>query len=226
MEKGIEVTPSPALLRLIAVSPRVTTRHNFTGQFLRGGRLLARRARELESSSDWPLAGQVQEEHRACVVGALVQAAMSLEAQINYVLWYGPKAHLGSNGHDPATVINLEPIAKSRRNIPTLVKVQDALRALGKAPLEEEADPYKATRLLIDVRNSWIHYKARWNEDEELVELNGRIAELGLGVPPGHRPADDPHAGWMLSCLAHWSVDTAEVLIREFFGRLGVDSPI
>jgi hypothetical protein len=71
------------------------TRYSFTAQFLRGGAIFAHRAHAIEATADESLSEELQGEHRAFVVGAIVQSVAALESEISEVVMHGPGHHLG-----------------------------------------------------------------------------------------------------------------------------------
>jgi hypothetical protein len=88
----------------------VDTRFSFAAQFLCASAFFAREASKLEATITSIDDRRVQ-EHRAFVVGAVMQSVAALEAEIAEVVMYGPGCHLGSNHTDNAAKEFLEPLA-------------------------------------------------------------------------------------------------------------------
>ena len=226
MGKETRVTPPPAVAMFPSVGPTLTTRYNFTGQFLRGGRILAKRALEIEEGSSWPLTDELHVEHRANVVGAIVQAAMALEAQIAVVVLHGPAAHLSSAGIDRAIRDRVTAAGDELERGETLEKYNRVLTLLGKPEFDRGRRPYQSADLLVRARNELVHYKARWNNDARLLKWNRGLRAVRIRTLPGRSVTEDPHNWWLVSSFAVWAIDSAEALILEFFERLGIAPPI
>ena len=94
---------------MFKVTATLQTRYNFTGQYVGGAALLARRARQIEDTDEPSRLEQA--EHKAKVVGAVQQSVAAVEAELNAVAQYGPGHQLGSIGIDHEAREYLEPLA-------------------------------------------------------------------------------------------------------------------
>src|ERR1700712_4335475 len=86
------------------------SRYSFPAQFVAGAGLLVDWAAELDPCVQ-PTAAQ-NAEHRALIVGAVLQAASAIEATLTEVLMHGPEHHLGGGETNDKTVAFLAPIAE------------------------------------------------------------------------------------------------------------------
>src|SRR5467141_1972700 len=86
-------------------------RYSFTAQFFCGAAIFAQCAHAIEAITDLSINEESKAEHRAYVVGAIVQSAAALESEISEVVMYGPGHHLGSNGVDVSARDFISPMA-------------------------------------------------------------------------------------------------------------------
>lgn len=202
------------------------TRYSFTAQFLRGGAIFARRAHEIEADADASVSEQLRSEHRAYVVGAVTQAAAALEAEISEVLIHGPGHHLGSNV-DATGRDFLLPLADTIYREPTLRRYDLVLHCVRKPPFERGAYPYQVADLLTRLRNELIHYKSKWGEQMDGVNVFSRLEQLGFDKPAFMSPHANffPHR-CLSASLASWSVTTGVEFINAFYHNLTIANPL
>ena len=201
------------------------TRYSFTAQFLRGGAIFARRAREIDASEN--VSEELRSEHVACVVGAVTQAAAALETEIYEVLIHGPGHHLGSNGIDMTARDFLLPLAATIDGEPTLRRYELVLHLLHKPAIDRGAQPHQGADLLISLRNELIHYKSKWGEQMDRANIFKRLQELKFDKPTFMSSQTNffPHR-CLNASLASWSVTTGVDFINAFYKNLSVASPL
>jgi len=201
------------------------TRYSFTAQFLRGAAIFTRRAHEIDLSEH--VSEELQSEHRACVVGAITQAAAALEAEIYEVLVHGPGHHLGSNGTDVTAREFLLPLANTIDGEPTLRRYELVLHLLHKPAFDRGAQPHQRANLLIGLRNELIHYKSKWGEQMDCASIFKRLQDLKFDKPTFMSTHTNffPHQ-CLSASLASWSVTTGVDFINAFYKNLSVASPL
>ena len=205
----------------------LSTRYSFTAQFLRGAAIFAHRANEIEASAEGPTSEEFQSEHRACVVGAITQAAAALDAEISEVLIHGPGHHLGSDGIELPARDFLFPLAKTIDGERTLRRYDLVLHLLRRPALEQGASPYQIADLLTRLRNELVHYKSKWGEEMDGARLFARLEQLGFDKPTFMSPHTNFFPQRCLSAsLASWSVTTGVEFINTFYHNLAIASPL
>src|SRR6266403_4070973 len=202
----------------------LSTRYSFTAQFLRGAAIFTRRAHEIDEAS---ISEELQSDYRACVVGAVTQAAAALETEISEVTVHGPGHHLGSNGIDAAARDFLLPLADTIDGESTLTRYDVVLHLLRKAAFDKGAQPYQPAALLVRLRNELIHYKSKWAEQMDQEKLIARLKQLGFDRPAFASVHTNffPHQ-CLSASLSSWSVMTSAGFIDAFYDRLGIASPL
>ena len=192
------------------------TRYSFTAQFVRAGAFFANQARSLEDANPESASEEVVAEHRAYVVGAVMQCSAALEAEIAEVVMHGPGHQLGTNGIDAAAHAYLEPLADVFENPPILRKYEIVLHLLRRPPLDPGAVPYQSAALLIRLRN-----------EMDRQALFTSLRQLGFARTPFESPSTNFFPHHVLSAsLASWSVTAAVGLMTEFYAKLGMESPL
>lgn len=203
------------------------TRYSFTAQFVRAGAFFANQARSLEDANPESASEEVVAEHRAYVVGAVMQCSAALEAEIAEVVMHGPGHQLGTNGIDAAAHAYLEPLADVFENPPILRKYEIVLHLLRRPPLDPGAVPYQSAALLIRLRNELVHYKSKVGPEMDRQALFTSLRQLGFARTPFESPSTNFFPHHVLSAsLASWSVTAAVGLMTEFYAKLGMESPL
>jgi len=222
---GENTAPVGLKAMMMAIRATADTRYSFTAQFLRGGAIFARRAHEIEASTN--VSEGLRSEHVACVAGAVTQAAAALEAEIYEVLIHGPGHHLGSNGINTTARDFLLPLADIIDSEPTLRRYELVLHLLHRPALDRGAHPYQIADLLIDLRNQLIHYKSKWGEQMDRAKVFARLQQLKFDKPTFMSPHTNffPHQ-CLSASLASWSITTGVDFINAFYNNLAVASPL
>lgn len=215
-------------------------RYSFGPQYVAGAVALARRARELERESN-PTETQVI-EHRALIVGAVLQSVAAIEADFAEVCMYGPRHHLGGP-EDPATKLLSDllegqkplrkrgiwnalkamcarPVAAPTRGV--LSQWNTVIDRLGMASLDLGRAPCQDAQLLVNVRNELTHYRSRWNgETQKKVAEQLRKKRF---KPPAFlaNTLEWPQQA-LCADLGDWSSLTAAAYLDAAYDQLGVE---
>lgn len=202
-------------------------RYSFTAQFLKGSAIFATHAHQIEALGGDTVSEELQAEHRSYVVGAVVQCAAGLEAEVSEILHHGPGHHLGSNGLDATAQAFLKPLAEVIDSQSTLHRYELVLHLLKRPAMDRGRYPYQAADLLMKLRNELIHYHSKWGPEMEQKKLFTSLQQLRLDKPPFMSPSSNffPHH-CLSASLASWSLTSAVAFINNFYSVLGVDSPL
>jgi hypothetical protein len=213
-------------MQLITAQFTADTRYSFTAQFLRGGAIFAHRAHEIETTAA-ALTEELHAEHRAYVIGAIVQSAAALESEISEIIMHGPGHHLGSNGVDAQARDFLSHMADVIDGEETLRRYDLVAHLLRKQPFDKGAHPYQPAALLIKLRNELIHYKSKWGAQMERQSLINQLEKLKFDKPAFISPHTNffPHQ-CLSASLASWSVTTGVAFINSFYTKLEIASPL
>ena len=203
------------------------TRYSFTAQFVRGSAFFATQARQLEDSHPDTAPEEAVSQHGAFVVGAVIQCAAALEAEIAEVIHHGPGHHLGSNGIDAGARDFLEPLIDVIEGEATLRQYEVVLHLLKRPSLVRGALPYQPAALLIRLRNELVHFKSKWGPEMESESLFTALQQLRFKKPlfvPENTNFFPHHC--LSASLATWTVTTTIAFIEDFYAKLGVQSPL
>lgn len=195
-------------------------RYNFTVQFLVGATKLARDAEKIETDRGDAASEAEQMDHRAHVVGAILQATAALESEIWEVMVYGPGHHAGSNGLDAAAASFLKPLADAIDAQRVLERYALVLHVLGKQPLDRGAHPWQDADLVIRLRNEIVHYKSVWASELEKKKLVQQLESKKHGPPPFEKTGIFPRKYLSAAC-AFWSIGSCAAFLDAFCQNLG-----
>jgi hypothetical protein len=205
-------------------SARMTTRYSFTAQYIGGSAILASRAAEIERQAT--PTGASRAEHRALVVGSVVQASSALETALAEILMHGPGHHLGTNGLDVEARDFIRPLGEVIDRHPgVLERWRVVLHVLKKPELVRGEWPYQDADLLVGLRNELVHYRSHWEG-----EMHKRSLLSGLRAKKFRPPAfvkgnvnDFPHNILGADC-ARWACQTAVDFLDHVYAQLGIRS--
>jgi hypothetical protein len=184
-------------------------RYSFTEPFLEGAAIFASRAHVIESDT---ISEELEAEHRACVVSAVVQSALAFEAAITEAIMY----KLGFDEKLQAELDEKE----------CLVRYEFVLNHRNKPELSRGANPYQHTKTLVRLRNEIVHYKSRWQSQNEKKGLPHQLKQLAFVSPEFvHNKNIFPYS-FLSASLASWAVLTAKSFIEGFYIRLEMPSPL
>lgn len=196
----------------------------FPVTFIHGAAKSASLAREIESAG-----ADVSEvdglNHRGFVVGAIIQAAAAMEAEIAEICLHGPAKTRNGDEFSEATKTKLLGLANMIDRQPTLDRYQIVLSLLELERFKKGAAPYQHADLLVQLRNEVVHYKSRWGGKMKNRDLPKSLEQLGHPRPPH---ISDTQPFFPLRCLsascAEWSVQTATEFINAFYVKIGRQS--
>jgi hypothetical protein len=200
-------------------SATISIRYSFAPQLIAGAVALARRAARIERIPA-PKPKQIA-EHRALVVGAVVQGAAALEASLNEVVLHGSSHHLGGN------IAPLVPHASKIDRAPGgLVKRWElALRLLNFPPPSGQIP--EDAQLLMLLRNELTHYRSGWNGTTKSPNLMTRLQNGNVAKDPYPQYSNNMFPLAVLSAhLARWAAVTASNYLDEIYAAMGVASPL
>jgi hypothetical protein len=207
------VSMSGRIKARIKMTATIDVRYSFTAQFLVGAALFARRAREIEDTTQ--------------PVTTIMQSVAAIEAEISETIIHGPGHHLGSNGMDKDARDFLLPLANVLDNCPSLERYELVLHLLQKSSLNRGAEPFQAAALLVRLRNELVHYKSVWGKELESKKLIKQLKQLRFKAPSFIPKSSNlfPHKILCSSC-ASWSVTIAKEFINRFYAHLNIKSPL
>jgi hypothetical protein len=114
---------------------------------------------------------------------------------------------------------------RRERRIGTLVKYQEALDAVPRANAKrytEDRDPYKSAKLLVDVRNHFIHFKPESQDVAVEHDLEMRLKKAK--VVQNQQEIGSP---WFLNKalgagLAQWACESSSTFANSWWNRIGL----
>lgn len=190
---------------------------------LTSARLFAGFAAEVEAKDS--LSKADEHAHRAYATGAIVLSVAFLEASINELFLDAVdrnKTSLASMTEQQMALLGrLWDYIGNRR---LLDKYEIVLKECGGRLFEKKAELLKDVELLIDMRNSLVHYQPEWDGKRKHRSLEDRAA---------NRFQLNPHAAPSLlwfpdRCLgagcAKWATERAEMFMEDFCRRLKLPS--
>jgi hypothetical protein len=223
MSNGVRHSLKGSIRGVSTARARGETRYTFTPQLLLGAALLTRKAHGLEAPGSLATDEHVI-EHRAYVVGAVTQAAASLESDVAEILMYGPGSHLGSDNVDSNALKALEPvrdrILRSKGGV--LARYKRILKELGYG-LSSMPKTNTQVALLVLLRDELMHYRSELGGMTKEALLHGGLQRLRLAPPPFASPLANffPHR-CLSASLASWAVQSTATFINGFQAAIGV----
>lgn len=181
-------------------------------------------------------------QHRACVTGAVFTSVAFLESTANELFADAVDSsplditHLGVRftlpslvGLDDAAIDKLARLwnlgIPKRASYSVTDKFEVALAALDKEPFNRGAPSFQNVKLLIMLRNEWIHYEPAWHRRGDHPVRRHRIEALKGLFPPNPQPAN-PGEFTLHQCVSHgcaeWSVKSSIAFADEFFRKTGI----
>ena len=221
------------------MSERSVRSRSYLGiQHLQGAEALASRARTIENQIASGRRAFVSSDRAGAVSGAIMLATAFLEGTINEFF---------SDASDRviALVRQIPPDRQPtfavlwKRGIPRtarygiLEKYQLAVELLGKPALEEGEQAFQNARLLIDLRNSLVHYEPDWvvteagpTSERQLQQLEKRLkGKFELCAWTAEDALFFPERCLSAGC-AEWATRSAVTFAQSFFDRIGARSTI
>jgi hypothetical protein len=189
-------------------------------------RYFAERVAQLESN---PVKRGYSIEHRAYVIGSVVEAWSFLEAAVNELFKDCVDGHGSYISVLPAqSVANLADAwngwhSGGRTIVGTLEKYQAALRACSKSELDKGRVPYQDADLLTRLRNALVHFtpESRTADDPHHLgdALRSKFVPNALMQGMGNPYFPDHCLG---AGCASWAVLVAQTFGDQFFSAIGI----
>jgi hypothetical protein len=237
----IVIHPPPANLVLTGFDlvltgfvPRVQIRQYLTMQHLWNARHAARLCAEREPQLE---PDDANSEHRWLAITAVSFAGAFLEALVNEVIVDVVDGGAGgSSGRVEGIPTDTNTVAAFRRiiwdsrrrrerRVGTLVKYQEALDAVPRAKAKrysDKHDPYKSAKLLIDVRNHFIHFKPETQDIATEHDLEKRLKKAKV-------VENQQQIGWpwflnkaLGAGLAEWACESSSAFAKSWWNRIGL----
>ncbi len=217
-------------------SVSITMRTYLSMTYLTSAALLAKKAHDIESGSDWLTVERARiPEHLAYSTGAIMLSAAAVEAFVNEL--FAECRDAGAQNHLRIPPEKAALIARVWNDVPkveresVLEKYDLALRLLDLSALDRKSDTYKAVDSLFALRNMLMHYKLVSREagkplaEQKLGDFEKKLRNFfpdsrlaGPGAPyfPQHVIGHG---------AAEWSVRTAVAFLDDFCGLLSAPPP-
>lgn len=164
-------------------------------------------------------------EHRAYVTNVVFMSVAFLEAAINEVFQDAADEHLAYIGAlETKAIAEMKSFWKPKDRTSLLKKYQKVLEFSEIPKFDEGKPPYKRVRLLIDLRDTLVHYKPKTlgSKDtfaafEEDLSKEFPINQLMIGAGNSFFP--DKYLGY--GCC-NWAVEQSKGFADGFFSKIGV----
>jgi hypothetical protein len=224
---------------------QAVSRHNLSSNHLWAASHFAFLAGEIEHRYEKAAWGEAlmpfYREHQAYVTGCVTSTSSFLESLINEMFKDAEdrSPRLGSIDHKFIEIISgLWSVEHFRSHAKILEKYQTYLCLTSSDTFSTDGYPYRDVKLMLDIRNSLVHFKPEYGSSEldqddtqrdphkKLTRsLRGKFSHNKIG---GLASTGNPF--FPMKCLgfgcAEWSVRSAISFVDEFCLRLGVTSPI
>lgn len=199
--------------------PTIKTRSHFALHHMYSAVKAARRAHEIEITHSEERHGPWHDEMLHTVPVAIIMAAAALEAQINDAV-QDILDRKGADQPDAALRLLLKELKDGTAG-DTLAKCRQVLLLLGAVP-DTGRRVWEETKLLLTLRNRFIHFKPAW--DHEAVHDSDWVKQLKLRVPiyaPYAERFQFPY-GFITYGTAKWAITTALNFAAHVTPFLGV----
>jgi hypothetical protein len=201
--------------------------YNFVEVYFTGAIHFANSARSIEENPKTD-----NQDHQLCLANttaSIMQSVASLEAECWNIINKGPGHNLGSNGVDIRAKQILNAVADVIEKQSILERFNSILLLLDKDPIDKGSKVYQHAELVVFIRNRITHYKSKSTSE---VERQKKIKSLkSLGFAEHTVYSDDGY--WHIPFVqilgydcARWSYLSMLNFLKEFYAKLGVDSPI
>jgi hypothetical protein len=200
-------------------------RYSFTGQYLLGAALFARKALDIEANYSKSQSADVQNEHRSLVTTAIIQCIAALETEAHEICVHGPGSYLGSDGVDKAAQEFLRPLADIIDRQEVLERYVIILHLLDRPGFDRGTEPFQSAKLVVRLRNELVHYKSQWGTEMTATRLFKALQNLQHRPPPFTQPSMNffPHRCLSGDCSA-WAVQATISFLEAVYVSLGVPS--
>ncbi|OBK74853.1 hypothetical protein [Mycobacterium sp. 1274761.0] len=176
--------------------------------------------------------------HRSHAIMAIFSAVAFLEAFVN-AIWQdasekAPGQHSSyTEGIPDAGMATMRELWNGKdgaeRMMSVLSKFQLALVCAGHDRMEDNAEPFQSVDILVDLRNTLVHFKPHTQGDPE--EVGRRLRKLVAGLESKITPERQNRqnvSGWYpnkvlgAGCAA-WACDSAIAFARDWHARMGLN---
>jgi len=214
----------------------------FSVRYIQAAALLCRLGYRIEQ--DFVRNGEISDEeylrHEAFILNSILSSVAFLESTINEL--YADAADDAYFFTDEKNEILFNTIAEKWRNeknfdrAPLINKYQKILAIADKPPFDEDDPVFSDIRLLIEIRNYFMHYKREWvivqkgEREEDSGETHGEKLERLIRNRFVTNPLVQKNQSFFPdtcfgSGCAEWAVQTSLAFTDEFFKRLELPPP-
>jgi hypothetical protein len=225
------------------LSVKTASRHNLATSHLWAASHFASLAEKVElqhQDSRWDEAlTPYINEHRAYVIGSVVTASSFIESLINE---FFADAHdhadkLYALGNEAITILARMWDIDHFNRASTLEKYKASLKVCGKPGFDREDVCYKNSKLLLELRNTIVHFKPEFGSEELDRVANPATAHQKLGrslmrkFDPCKLGGIDKrgNAFFPSKCLgagcARWGVKSSFLFAEAFYEKMGLPAP-
>lgn len=206
---------------MVSVDIELRVRDNLGPQHIEAAARFARLAHKVEVDNTGADLGPHYDEVTSYAIGAVLAAAAALEANINEVI---KDALDGAVTLAGITVHTIEQVWPLVDRVPLLERYQMLLRLQGQPQMPPGQEPHQSASLLIEVRNSFSHYKPEWRDEQA---RGRRLGDRLRGKFPFSPFIDIKRAPiFPTACMSHglaaWATKTAQAYATDFAQRAGV----
>lgn len=201
-------------------------RSYFSTQHLYGARHFARLAAQYEA--DHLGETRLSPQHRAYVMGSIMESAAFVEAYINEIYQDAAEGQPSAiSGLAPEVVEKLATYWADHQKMQTLAKYRMARSLAGAPPADRGARPYDDVVYLIKLRNWLLRYRPKslgeTNPEKVIDHIRDRFAPSPLLSGDGGASWFPNHA--LSAGCAEWAVASSVAFVEEFVTAIGCTRP-
>lgn len=197
--------------------------------------LLSRRSGQIEKEYDGNFSNELTTEYWACVTASIFTVVAFLEATINEFFADAGEKH-GENRLDSSTKALMAEewkLISKDYNVRMMDKFDKALALAEKPKFDRGKQPAQDIALIVQLRNSLVHYYPEWMNDETeaasmSITKKDFIRSL-RGKFPTNPLVSENSPLFPQKCLSYgctqWGMQSSIAYSDEFFARLGVPAP-
>jgi hypothetical protein len=195
-------------------------RANFAIHHLRAATRAARNACEVEQANSAAVHGPWFSEMMLSVPVSIVMAGAALEANANEIVQdiLDGQTQLSLSNECKTLLEDL----KKNRSLNTLAKYRQLAHAFDKTPFVTTLS-WEDARLLVEFRNTFMHFKPAWDDEEEIHEGDlVRKLKAKIPVARAYENRFQFPLGFITYGCAKWSIGTVLAFSANFSELLGV----
>lgn len=195
-------------------------RYNFAVQHMMAAARFTRHCYQVENDNvDQPF-GPFFDEILSYVSGTILSSIASLEANINEIFADVQDGHIVISGFDTKVFdASWEEIEK----LPILEKYEKFFELATSEKLDKSGRHYQFIKILISVRNSLVHYKPKWHDEQKEHLILGKQLQGKFKFSPfvgGNAPI------FPMRCMTHnfaeWALESSLAFAAWFTTSVGV----